>query len=1475
MKKRFEKFAVLTLVIMLIACIAVAFVACDEKADRVTYKFNNGVQKDIETEIIDGAITKPKDPQPKENYTFYGWVLEGEDELFDFSRKVKGTVTLNAVWMPNVTFDESNVVFEFSGDRPTCVKEGQSVSFTVRVKDGFVGNPTIYANSEALSRQNGVYTYTVTQPTIFRADGLNSMYILEWVEGESFDFVFDTYMPSSAREGTNISFKLRKSVFYTGTPVVKANATVLVADGNGYYNFTVEGTTIVTVDGFRIDDTPMQGNGTLTNPYLISRPAHLKLIHDDINENEGVRYGSAYIKLAEDLDLEGETISPIGNYSDDVAYFNGDFDGNDHKISNFNLTYDADGVGYVSGLFAILAEGARIANLKLESDLTFEAESAQDYMVGALVGCNLGGVIENCSFNGSIEVTNDFCDVNADEDACLYYLGGLVGFHQGYLGGYVGSITYSSVDADIYATGQYDLFALGGIIGSAVGQEDGALSYIANCAFRGEIDGSILKAGGIVGYLRELSSVTNCLSEGSVHANGASYTVDYAPLVAAAGAIVGVADNETAVQYNYSIATLHTAQAVDVSQFATRQNGVIGAVLNEGSDGVDGRAAIDRGNIYGTALERNALLDQMGWIAAEWDDDMYPTLPTPGSINFTIRVNFSGKSVDGYDADETLHTLTEDTMTMDNAQLLFMLYGSDGYNEFVATDGTVSYGFFLDSAHETRLPAGTLLTRDLTIYVGFADYSGLTDKRYYGTITEMSNNLSGSATETDVEFIFGEDGVLGRLTVKVGPRVSHHMFVYDGESIILHDICLNQYLLSAENSQYWSEDDFIATFADGELIITDELFFESTPIKAYPETAVVGVWYGDDGTYTFEGTRKGSFENRSGSKTSLTYTTSISGENISVTITRGSTRLEGLYNSESGQITLDDNRVLLKKSDEYRGKWESNYNNRITIEFDGKGKVVFDGHEYSYSIDEDSRDLHFEDITARFNSDNLLELINDGVVTVFGMEGSLIGVWRDTSSSLGYEISMTGITRYGYGYAHDSNGSELTYGYEGVTYTNNGAVLDVCNFYLSDGYYAEAYLLPGNSNYPELMGLPALAVSLNFGEFQYDTFTLTLEDPLAGKWNGTDGSELEFNGDGIYYIDGIYDGSRWNVTGLVDIVDSEGKTDTYIYKYDMETKTAVFPYYKDESLRPTGEKQYNLVFEGEEVKVNGTVVYKHPDIISTYMFYAEDLVFNFNGKSNLNTDGLAKVTVTDGEGHTEEYDYTSTRYDATLTRNGDEVYRFEYAETGGNPSYTLIEKASGKRTPVGIYSALMGKKYLVGLGTYLDLSNKLDFNGMAAARLYDDMHTDIRFEAVYISDKIVGLYIDGYLSLLVQYHDDNTIVIFNNSLTAIGTGSIEDGHAGSYTANGANDENIVGIELNGKGLDGMYLGTARFTSVDGTTWYLAYKLQGDKIIVGEVYEDGNGNNQIATVIFEIYFIEKDGAMVFEAEDGTKLYVLAK
>ncbi len=85
------------------------------------------------------------------------------------------------------------------------------------------------------------------------------------------------------------------------------------------------------------------GSGTVFSPYLIENYTHLQNMS---------YYPDAYYKLVNDLDLAGIDHEPI---FDDINYFDGSFNGNNHTIKNLTVNTESN----FPSLFGFIGNGTQ------------------------------------------------------------------------------------------------------------------------------------------------------------------------------------------------------------------------------------------------------------------------------------------------------------------------------------------------------------------------------------------------------------------------------------------------------------------------------------------------------------------------------------------------------------------------------------------------------------------------------------------------------------------------------------------------------------------------------------------------------------------------------------------------------------------------------------------------------------------------------------------------------------------------------------------------------------------------------------------------------------------------------------------------------------------------------------------------------------------------------------------------------------
>ena len=278
------------------------------------------------------------------------------------------------------------------------------------------------------------------------------------------------------------------------------------------------------------------GNGTESEPWLISSVADLKLLANTINDGnaagfdadaaaggKGVgNYYGYYFKQTADLDLSGiKNWDPIGYSGGQDLYFAGHYDGDGHTISNAKSTGKNDKDGFATaGIFGWVAFGS-VKNLTVKkADFFAEGNNKMSY-AGGVLAVAYSCTVENCSvYNSEIESQRNPNNSN--------YAGGITGIALG-----------SSFEkcASIENTIRHGSFG-GGFIGSLDGEDSNFTNcYVANCIVTGcsdTISNSTL-SGGFLGASMDGDAILNscfvydCAAQPDENTKGDDYFAVFAP----------------------------------------------------------------------------------------------------------------------------------------------------------------------------------------------------------------------------------------------------------------------------------------------------------------------------------------------------------------------------------------------------------------------------------------------------------------------------------------------------------------------------------------------------------------------------------------------------------------------------------------------------------------------------------------------------------------------------------------------------------------------------------------------------------------------------------------------------------------------------------------------------------------------------------------------------------------------------------
>lgn len=1068
--------------------------------------------------------------------------------------------------------DDKGNEFVFRGK----VKEGVEVRFKVIVGANMVGNPSVSVNGTPLQPDGeGSYSFIMSEDSRISVGGLNAVYKMKMprikvTEDENGQKTYEdrrikfydatgkneiTDREISVEGGDDFTFALWTSPYYTdeytvkcGYEVLESTGTVKGPFGSDLKLYTISGVASngeIDVIGLTedaafatFDDTAKYGDGTEANPYKIRKAIDLYTLAALVNDpNYNSRYSPCYYRMEADINLYGEELFMIGNYSTENSAFNGHFDGNGHTISNFHITdeaIDPDNVdentgmyktGYLPyvGMFGYAAASidrnynilpVTIKNLTLDnfSVAAHPANAEAASTAGSLLGFGVGVQITGCN------VTNGDLFVE-DDDNQMVLMGGIVGRLQGAYGNTAGGIVTAnsfvrscSVDMDVSGTGSPR--AAGGIVGYLISSDENAVAYVMNSYSKGSVSGA-MHSGGIVGTLGRFSSVVGCYSDAFVSANnrldGANVSDDF--MHAYAGGIAGYAEESTVVYgcyaANYTNSSVNKLYAENVN--GDRYTGIgayAGGRETPHAKAADLKEFIAYNNLTAQSQLNKDVFTAIGWSDDDWtfDDEKLAKGELPEikiSPARAITVKLQGKG------NEVITNNFAATDTMNN------LY-ANGLDEYIQGSGASrSWGYYFDPDLRYKVPFGFVpLRAETTLYYDYADYSAVIGSYYFGSTT-----YSNSAYIT-----LNADG-----TALLRNGGMHHecKYAYDGENIIIYRSAIASLTYSAAQLQagYFAYGGKLS--GDGVLTLESYVtlanlsYDETNPSSGsqfvYEEATLsalkgiefaYGEYKDEDGVvYVLNKNGTGTRTTTSGT-TSFTFNPSLSGfelvpggnnPNVAVTVAGGKA-------TQIGGKT-----VQLK--DGFKGSWQTDANAFTVFTFDGIDSVTMTvaGETPKTATYETKAD---NSISFTFGTGaeekTYKATINGGNVVIEGVtyyvSDGFTGKWFMVSEDEWIEFSLGGVGAEGYGYA--------TIDYSGGASRSLEAQYDVLT--VGGVNYLRIYV--GDEQYGQL-ACNAATKSAS-GDFysnvrqDFSQLTFYLYDALRGVWTGVSDSfdSVTFNG---------------------------------------------------------------------------------------------------------------------------------------------------------------------------------------------------------------------------------------------------------------------------------------------------------------------------------------------------------------------------
>ena len=274
------------------------------------------------------------------------------------------------------------------------------------------------------------------------------------------------------------------------------------------------------------------GTGAQDNPYLISTPAQLAYLAQQVND--GTSYADTYFRQTEDFDLAGIKWTPIGSNQKE---FCGHFDGDNHGIFRLNV----DVTDWWAGFFGCIKSGS-IRNVRISSG---SVKSTGSYVGGIVGELKRGALIDNCT--ASVNVSGGGSNVGGlvgsitggTVSNCHFLSGEIIGGVD-YIGGIVGHVqtsyksTVSGCSANASVKG-------GQCVGGLCGRFCNGDHEFSNCIMKGSITVTDDSCGGLVGNLYDSKGkFENCRFEGSINEGGSGRGIAIGKDWCSKGASAGV-----------------------------------------------------------------------------------------------------------------------------------------------------------------------------------------------------------------------------------------------------------------------------------------------------------------------------------------------------------------------------------------------------------------------------------------------------------------------------------------------------------------------------------------------------------------------------------------------------------------------------------------------------------------------------------------------------------------------------------------------------------------------------------------------------------------------------------------------------------------------------------------------------------------------------------------------------------------------
>lgn len=291
-----------------------------------------------------------------------------------------------------------------------------------------------------------------------------------------------------------------------------------------------------------------QGDGSQESPFQIGNANQLAFMAYVVNAGTG-GYDTAYYKLTTDVDIDNLPWFCIGTLTNS---FKGNFDGDNHQISNINIA-DSSSLAHSLGLFGF-ADGATIKNITASGVISTQRGNSITAYCGGICGYARNSSIYNCHNLCVINVigTND-SQFTIDDNT---YVGGICGYSINSNIAFCHNKGILSTSSNTVGTNEASLY-----IGGICGQSN---SSLIRCCYNidtvsvsskqtNEYINHYNKAyhyiGGICGYASSQNSINSCYNVGVINnVFTSAYAGNDMPSIKYAGGICGFMDQSSTIK---------------------------------------------------------------------------------------------------------------------------------------------------------------------------------------------------------------------------------------------------------------------------------------------------------------------------------------------------------------------------------------------------------------------------------------------------------------------------------------------------------------------------------------------------------------------------------------------------------------------------------------------------------------------------------------------------------------------------------------------------------------------------------------------------------------------------------------------------------------------------------------------------------------------------------------------------------------